>query len=163
MESVFLGIFGGMFILLIIAGLIAFGLYIFMSYSLYTMAKIRKLDYAWLAFIPVLQLYTIGKLIRVINIGGYVVPFPAEYILVGFSVVMYLIGNSLGSFGTILSLLVYAIAYYNLYLVYRPSVAIRNTILGIFLPFLVPFFIFSIRNENADLTDRDDVEMKITS
>lgn len=70
---------GGLLIVLFIVGIIS---YVFMSLGLYTMAKNRGIDYAWLAWIPIASGYIQGKLIYdKISLGSYRIGYASILII----------------------------------------------------------------------------------
>ena len=54
--------------------IIGIGLYVLFVIGLYGLARTEETGNEWFAFIPILQLYIIGKILKEIKIGGYIVP-----------------------------------------------------------------------------------------
>lgn len=134
---------GAAFVVILFAGLIALALYLLMSFSLYTMAKNKGLEHEWLAFIPIAQMFILGRLIGAIKFQNYTVPFPAEWVLLGASLITVFLNNNFISF---VVYLVAILAYYNLYMLYQEDRAVVYTVVGAIVPVTIPFFIYSIRN-----------------
>src|SRR5690554_2980031 len=111
----------GSIIIILLVGIVAIGLYILLAFSLYTMANNKGLDNAWLAFIPVLQLFTIGRLIGTLKFQTYTVPFPAEWVLLGTSLATIILDNG---FINLIAYLICILAYYNIYLLYSQDKAV---------------------------------------
>lgn len=145
---------GGLLILLIIVGIIA---YIFMSLGLYTMAKNRGLDNAWLAWIPIASGYIEGKLIYdKIAVGSYRIGYASILLIVSSFVASFgatLTSNEngfLAFLGLLISIIVavYSImVMYRLYKLYKPESAVLFTVLSIIFPgLLYAILVFVIRN-----------------
>ncbi len=129
-----------------------FGLigYIFGAIGLYTLAKRRAISYAWIAWIPGVQVFLVGDLIgdELWGIHG------ARWILLFGGMVAGLIAiiPFLGWAGYILQMLYYIFminAFNKLFAIYRPQSALVITIIGIFVPVLFPIWCFVIRNDSA--------------
>lgn len=124
------------------------GLYLLFSYGLYKMATRQGIEYSWLAFIPIAQYYTMGKVIKNVTLFGYLIPH-LEWVLI-LTPIIYGILSAI-PYVNILAGIAYAIFYikvtYSLFQKYSDS-AMMLTILGIILPFLYPIFVFAIRNNN---------------
>jgi hypothetical protein len=89
-QNVALLAFLGSFFLLIL--FLALASYVLAAIGLYTMAKNRDIENAWIAWIPVVQLYIIGRLIGTLYIGSYEVPQP-ELVLPGLAVAGSVLSN----------------------------------------------------------------------
>ena len=74
----------------IIAGI---ALYIFFAFSLYSLAKSRNVDMPWLAWIPIAQMYIIGKLVKSIRISN--VEIPSLEIVSPVAMLAYILLNSI--------------------------------------------------------------------
>lgn len=143
-------------VLLIIVGLLFLVLivwYLLEALALNRMAKNRGIKrIRWFAFVPVLQNYLIGELIgdEIWGVDG------AKWVLV-LGPIVTSIGSSLTTNSpspaitflyfawTILFEIFLYVAYFRLYQIYskRPVVLL---IFSIILPFLIPVFLFSLRN-----------------
>lgn len=139
-----------MFILLILMYLvfaaIGLALYALTAYSLYTMATRRGIANAWLAWVPIANLYILAQILRTLNIMGLEIPmftvvYPVAALVVGLLGQVKVIGPLLSLCYFIMSLF----ALNKLYRMYAPANATLFTILSIFgLP--APFLLYSIRN-----------------
>lgn len=123
-------------------------LYLLQALGLYGMAEKAAVTPRWVAFIPVVNAYVWGKIIKEIRIGDYVLAHP-EIIL---PVAPFIYGmlydiNILGPLLLLCFLVLYAAGYYSLYSLYRPDNAAIYTIISIVFPFVMPFFFYSLRNE----------------
>ena len=145
-QNVALLAFLGTFFLLIL--FIALVSYVLAAIGLYTMAKNRNIENAWIAWIPVVQLYIMGRLIETLQIGSIDIPQP-ELVLPGLAIVgsglnrVPLIGGLIG----IVSLVVNLFALHKLYSIYRPDQATIYLVVSIILPFMGPVFLFLMRND----------------
>ena len=141
--SQILAILGVVFFIFAIIGIV---LYVIFSYSLYKMAVKQGLENPWIAFIPVAQNYTIGKLIRTLKVFDYEIPRVEIVLPVAALVVLVL--NQVEILGGLLSLanfILMLFALNKLYKVYKPENATLYTVLSIFgLP--VPFIFLSIKD-----------------
>lgn len=135
--------------LLFIITLISVALYILSSLGLYKLAQNKRLEYPWLAWIPIANFYILGKLVNNLKVFGYDVPFIEVLLPVG-CLASYLLNNVpvLGFIVFLIYAVLTFIVLYKLYRIYRPDAAVLWTVLGIVLPFLIPVFIFIIRNNN---------------
>lgn len=122
------------------------GLYLLFSYGLYKLADRQGVEYSWLAFIPIAQYYTMGKVIKDVSFLNYRIPH-LEWVLL-LTPFIYGILSAI-PYINILAGIAYAIFYikvtYSLFHKYGNS-ALAMTILGLLLPFLYPIFVFTIRN-----------------
>lgn len=113
---------GGIFILLsFLLFIVAVALYIIFSIGLYQMAKNAGLENSWLAFVPIAQMYIMGKLIKEIKVKDFVIP-SAELVLPIAFVVLILCGGIplIGQLLALAGFVLYLAACYNVYLLYRP-------------------------------------------
>lgn len=125
--------------------------YIFTSLGLYTMAKNKKLDQSWLAWIPFGNSYILGMLINktVFFLKNRI--SKAQLVLPIFLVVA-IVGSTLPLIGFIISvlyLIYYYAALYQLYKIYSPNHAVLFLILSIVIVLAQPIIIFAIRNRNV--------------
>ncbi|WP_025028594.1 hypothetical protein [Caldalkalibacillus mannanilyticus] len=149
------GLFAGMFVLAIILVIVGIALYLLYSYSLFTLASNRGIDLAWLAFIPIAQLYILGKLIIHFRFNGKVYnQAPAEWVLVGVSILTAFTSGGLNSLLSLIGFLLFILASYNVYCIYKRESAGIYTVLTI-IPFIAPFLYFAIRDNEADLSELD--------
>ncbi|MCX8132279.1 MAG: hypothetical protein N3I35_19560 [Clostridia bacterium] len=135
---------------LLLVVLIGICLYILAACGLYGMAQRRGIEFGWLAFIPVLQLYIVGKLLNRLRIFGIDIARPEFFLPAASLIVMifdrvYFLGSLLGFANLIISIA----ALYYLYKMYRgKNKALLYTVLSIFPAFLLPIFLFNLRNSD---------------
>jgi hypothetical protein len=140
-----LAVGGTVFLLTMLTGLI---LYLVYSFGLYKMAQKQGLENSWLAFVPIIQLYTLGKVIGELKILSYKIPQP-EFVLPG-STIISIVLSQVPVIGLLINLAVivlYVAAFYELYKKYKPASAVLYTVISFVIPFTLPFFVFSLRNE----------------
>lgn len=150
---------GYLFIILSTLGAFTFivgiGLYILWAYGLYKMAQNSDIENEWFAIIPILQLYTFGKLIEKSKLGQLVPNLPLVMVFapLGYWLLSMILGfiPILGWILNIVLFLAYIAfeitAVFYLYAKYSKNVVIM-LIASIILPFLAPIFVFIIRNNN---------------
>jgi positive regulator of sigma E activity len=148
--------------LFLIGGLVSFlfliigiGLYILFSTGLYGLAKTEKTGNEWFSFVPILQLYIIGKILKEIEISTYTVG-NLELVLPIAPLAVMLAGKILGIIpflGDLLALVLniaYAIfsimVLYNFYKRYKGEKAVLMTVLSVILFFMGPIYIFNMRD-----------------
>lgn len=151
-----LGIF---FVLLIVALLIVF--YVFSSLSYYTMANNRGIDNAWMAWIPIVNLWLKGQLVDDFVLMGEKRLDHASITLLALSILSIALSsvNVLGTIIYICSWVYNLLFQYRLYKLYKPESAILFLVLGIVFPIVTPFFLFSIRNNEPHEYYADAAEM----
>ncbi|MEN1760274.1 hypothetical protein [Anoxynatronum sibiricum] len=145
MEYGIAALFGTFFLFFF---LIAIASYVLAALGLYTMAQKRNIENPWVAWIPVAQLYILGKVIRTLNIGGYEVP-QVELVLPGIAIASAVLGM-IPLIGTVISIaaaVVSLFALHKLYKLHRPDQAVLYLLLSIIIPFMGPVFIFLMRND----------------
>lgn len=137
------------FVLWILITLISIGLYILSSLGLYKLAQNKGLENPWLAWVPIANLYILGKIINNLKVCGYDIPYIEVVLPVG-CLVSYLLNNvAVIGFIVFLAYVVLAlIVLYQLYKMYKPDYAVLWIVLSIIIPFLIPIFIFIIRNNS---------------
>lgn len=129
-----------------VAFLIGLIFYLAFAFGLMTIAKRRGIDNAFLAFIPFAQLYILGQVIRELKIFSYDVPQPELVLPIAALVASF--GGAIPLIGWLLplaNLVLLLGAYYALYEIYSPGNALIYTILS---PFIGPFLVFAIRNND---------------
>jgi len=144
-------IFGATGVIIVFLILIGLVFYVLGALGLMTMAEKKKIQNAWLAFIPIGQQYILGKIIEPVELGGKKIEH-APYILLGAGVVIYAGSLGDGALSGLLSLaasIAMIIAMYCLYKMYIPEKAVLYLVLSIVLPFLGPIFIFQLRNKEV--------------
>ncbi|MFL0245723.1 hypothetical protein [Candidatus Clostridium stratigraminis] len=142
----FLAVWSFIFFLFLAIGIL---LYIFTSMGLYKLASNQKLENPWLSWIPVANMYILGKLIKNLKLDTLEIPSIELILSLGFFAVLILrfiplFGWIIGAAYTVLCIL----ALYKLFKIYRPDQAVLWIILSIVLPFMGPIFIFIIRNDS---------------
>lgn len=146
----FLAIFGAFLFVILLAALV---LYILMSVGLYKMAKNRGLEYDWLSFIPIAQLYIMGKLIQSLKIFNYEIPSIEVVLPVG-AVITAILG-SIPVLGFIIWLAMGVLFYsslFKLFCLYRPKeqaqtmlvVSLVSLMLG---GFMAPVYVFLLAKQ----------------
>lgn len=140
-------VLGVFLVFFVIIGII---LYVLYALGLYTMAKNKSLENPWMAWIPILQHYTLGKIIRRMNIGSFQITNP-ELVLPIASAVTIVLGDvqKLGVLLGLVNFILMMIALYTLYKMYKPESATLYTVLSVILMFLIPIFVFILRNNEA--------------
>lgn len=137
--------------LIFIFAIIGIALYVLYSYSLYKMAVKQGIENPWVAFIPIVQNYTLGRLIKNLKVFDFEIP-RIEIILPAASLIV-LMFNNVDFIGGLLSLANFILMLFvlnKLYNMYKPENATLYTILSIFaLP--VPFILFSLKDHNQIL------------
>lgn len=140
--------------LLLITASISFIILIIMwllkAIGLYTIAKNKGDQFAYLAFVPLFCLYTQGKIVGNTKIFGIDIQ-KAEWLL-PFLLISKCI-PVVGMFSGILFILAYFALLYRIYQIYIPNLAIVFLILSIIFPIVQPFFIFFIKNNKNTQTN----------
>ena len=126
--------------------LICIALYIIFAYALYKMAINAGLENPWMAWIPILQWYILGKLIKSLKIGNY--DIPSIELVLPIATLLVIVLNRIEVIGSLLSLANFILTLFalnKLYKIYKPEQATLFTILSIFgLP--IPFIFMSIKD-----------------
>lgn len=135
--------------------ILVIGLYVLFVLGLYGLARTERTGNEWFAFIPVLQLYIIGKILRELRAGSFTVP-KLELVLplAPFAVMIVdKILNAIPAVGGLLSLLlnivyiVFSIMItYNFYKRYCGGKAAIMTVLSVIFFFMGPIYVFSMRD-----------------
>lgn len=144
-----LAIWGFIIFLFSVLGII---LYVLASIGLYKLAFNQKIENPWLAWIPVANMYILGKLIKNLKIDTFEIPSIELVLPLGLFAVMIfghipLIGWLISIAYTVLCIL----SLYKLYKMYRPEQAVLWIVLSIVLPFMGPIFIFIMRKDSQVL------------
>ncbi|NLY43101.1 MAG: hypothetical protein GX066_03835 [Clostridiaceae bacterium] len=142
--SLFVAILGGFALLFFVIGI---GLYILLAIGLYGLAKNENIEYPWFAFIPILQLYILGKILKEIKIGNYTVTnleivLPVAPIVVGIINIIPVLGTLVGLAYFIFNIIV----IYHFFKRYKGDQAVVFTVLSVIFFFLFPIFVFTLRN-----------------
>jgi len=142
--------FLGAFVFIILLILIA--LYLLFALGLYKMAKNRSIEYDWLAFIPIAQLYILGKLIKNLKVFNY--DIPSIELVLPISLVVVLVLGQIPVLGFLLwlamAILFYA-AIYKLYTMYKgpeeaKTMLVKSIVSIILFGFMVPVYVFTLRD-----------------
>lgn len=142
--DMFLAFIGAFVLLLVLIGIV---LYVLLAVGLYQMAKNENIEYEWFAFIPILQLYIIGKILKEVKVLDYTVP-KLELVL-PLAPIATMILNVIPFIGWLLNLayIVFSIiVMYYFFKRYKGEQATILTIVSVIFPFMFPIFIFSLRN-----------------
>ncbi len=138
----YLGLLAGLGVFLFVIFAIAIVFYVLFAIGLKKMADDYGLENSWLAWVPIAQLYILGKLVGEIELFGQKIPY-TEWILIGGCFV-----NIVPVIGQILSFLVgiYSIVVlYNLYKLYSKGNEVLYTVLTVVI-WIAPILVFIIRN-----------------
>lgn len=135
--------------------IIGIGMYVLFAIGLYGLAKTENTGNEWFAFIPILQFYIVGKILREVTISTYTVP-SLELVLPVAPIAVMIAGSVLGVIpilGTLLGFvlnLAYGIfsiiVMYNFFKRYRGQEAVLMTVLSVVLFFMGPIYVFNLRN-----------------
>ena len=128
-------------------------MYVFSALGLYTMAGNRGIEYKWIAWIPVVQLWLLGDLIDN-KMWGFEYTNAVLTLGTVLTTILQRIDSTAG-FGVVLGIVMYvyqAFCYNKLFKIYAPEHATLYTVLGVIFPFLVPIWYFVIRNNEPDLS-----------
>lgn len=137
------------------------GLYCVSASSYYTMAKNQNIRFPGLVWVPFVRYFTFGKIIGdrfVIN--GHSIK-QAKWIMLGVTVIPTVIifimnfkSSALAYVFTIPQTVVNLFFFYRLYKLYKPGKEGLYTVLSFFFSFLVPVFVFSMKdNEPKEYAD----------
>ena len=136
------------FIIIGFFALIALFLYLIQSYGIYKMANNLNIENSWLSFIPIANLYIVGKIVPTIEIGSNKID-NMERVLPWCSVICYILGliPIIGILISFIPAILFFYVSYFLYKKYKPKNAKFMIIVSIFLPFMTPMYIFLLRNQ----------------
>lgn len=158
-SSLFPILFAILVVALITALIIGIVCYVFTAIGLFTMAKNRKLDHAWLAWIPIANRYLMGELINDdVSISSLHIPYAKIFLPLtpfALALIMSILGwiPEIGLVFTILISL--ALSFYQctalfwLFSIYSKTHRVLFLVLSIIFPFMGPIFIFVIRNKEG--------------
>ena len=136
---------GGLVIIILV--LVSIVLYVLFAFGLFKMAKKEKIEFCWLAFVPVAQLYVIGKLIKELKLFKYVIP--RHELVLPIAPLVYMILAQVPLIGFLLwiaTAVLEVAALYYLYKRYKGNSSIIMTVLSVVLFFMGPIFIFNMRD-----------------
>jgi len=126
-----------------ILGIVA---YVLTALGLYKMAQKQGEPNAWLAWIPIAQLYIIGKIVKEVKLGTMVIPRMDLVLPLGALAIAVL--SWVPAINVLISLAYYALFIYTLYLMFKkyvPDQAVLYTVLSALGLFAI--FIFIIRDK----------------
>lgn len=127
------GVLAALAIFGVFGAIIGIAFYVFYAFALYKLAQKRGVDMAWLAWIPVAQMYVIGKMVKTVKISTFEVPSLEIVLPVGMLAAMLLGAIPLIRWLIYLAFLVLVVlTAYNLYKQYVPEQAVLYTVLSIF-------------------------------
>lgn len=144
---------GGITSLLFI--LISIALYVLFAIGLYGVAQTEKTGNEWFAFIPILQLYIVGKILKELKISTYTVPslelvLPIAPIAVLVAGAIFDIIPLLGGFLSLILNIAYFIfsilVIHKFFKRYKGQQATLMTVLSVLLFFMGPIYVFNLRN-----------------
>lgn len=147
----FLAFVGG---LLIFFGILSIVLYFLYSFGIYKMGQKAGIKHSWLAFIPPLNLYIMGKIIgpNRLKVFDYEVKNP-ELVMSLTPFAMWLGAaifsgklSVISTLITIAGIIFLLICNYEFLKIYKGEEAKTLFIVSIFIPFVWPFIIFKLRN-----------------
>lgn len=125
----------------LIGGIIVIAFYVFYSFALYRLAQKRNMEMPWLAWIPVAQMYIVGKLVKSIKVSNFEIP--SLEIVLPVAMLAYVVLSRVPVLGLIITLAYIALmllTLHDLYKQYVPENAVMYTIISIFavpVPFLL--------------------------
>lgn len=135
--------------------IIGIGLFILIAIGLYGLAKTEHTGNEWFAFIPILQFYIVGKVLKEIKISTFTIP-QLELVLPLAPIAVLIAGSILEIIpllGGLLSLILniaYAIfsiiVLFNFYKRYKGDSATLMTVLSVILFFMGPIYVFNLKN-----------------
>jgi hypothetical protein len=130
-------------------GAFAIAAYILFSIGLYRLARNQNNPNAWLAWIPLLQLYIIGKIVGEVSLGSQKITrldiiMPVSPLIVGVLYSVPFFGAMIGSLASMALVVFFLYVLYHLYKMYAPESAVLYTILSIVV---APIMIFIIRDK----------------
>ncbi len=150
--SAFAGLGAAMIGFIIVLSIILFAifvvLYLLLAFGLYRIAIRKNVEYPWIAFIPGIQLWTLGGILKRLNIFGVEIPRPDIFLGIGPIAAGFIAQIPyVGWLATVAICIVEFAAFYYLFLMFKPKdTAVLWLILSIVLSFMAPIFIFSLRN-----------------
>lgn len=135
----FYGLSAVLFILMVVFAIIV---YVFTAISIMTLANRNNISNSWLAWIPVANLYLFSSLIK----EKFKIPYFEWILVVGVAALGIASINSLVLCLLALTLyIILLIIFHEIFKKYSKSYVLL-TIFGIMFPILLPFFLFTIKN-----------------
>jgi len=144
----------GIFAIIGVFLVLAIIMYIFTSLGLYAMANTLNIEYPWLVWIPIANIYILGKIVGdKIKIFGYEITNLGIVLIVSSLVLSILTQIPFVGFIILIAYEVFIyFIYYKLYRMFKPESAGMYLVLSIVFSIVQPFLIFSIRNNKPDMT-----------
>ena len=157
MEALIAGVILAPFIMLVM--LVAIVLHFLAAIGFYKLAKKEGGSSAWLAFIPIAQYYTWGKLIKDQKFVREIYAFPFVFLLAIIilpvaAIMLETIAPLLASIINLASLVIMFFCLYLLYDKYAKEKTIKYTVISILtLGIAAPIIIFMMRNNRATTSE----------
>ena len=128
--------------------IISLTLYLIKSFGLYKMAMNLNIENPWFSFIPVANLYLLGKVIKDFKIGKYEILEPQKTLpIITIVCTFFSLFPIIGILVSLIPALVYFFAVYKLFKIYKPDKAKMMIIVSAILPFMPAVYVFMLRNE----------------
>lgn len=130
-------------------------LYVLFAIGLYGLAKTENTGNEWFAFVPILQFYIVGKILKEVKISTYtvpqlelVLPLAPIAVLIAVSIlgIIPLIGGLLGLILNIALAIFSIIVTFNFFKRYKGEKATLMTVLSVILFFMGPIYVFNLKN-----------------
>jgi hypothetical protein len=135
--------------------IIGIALYVLFAIGLYGLSKTEGTGNEWFSFIPILQLYIVGKILKEVKISTYTIP-QLELVLPLAPIAVLIAGSIFGIIPLIggllelvlnLALGIFSIiVMFNFYKRYKGDSATLMTVLSVILFFMGPIYVFNLRN-----------------
>ena len=137
-------------------------LYVLSSIALYRLAANKGISSPFLAWIPYGRDYLLGKIIdEKVLFFSPVIPYAQWILLIGPVAISILsFAQPIGIVCAVVFALYAYCAHYRLFKLYRPNSAMLYIILSVIFPFLLPIFMFVIRNDKPEEYLPDDASAK---
>ena len=150
-DSSAFAIMGGFFIILVIVGI---ALYIDMALALQAMAKKLDLENTWLAWIPIANVYLMGKIAGdEVTIFQKKIPKLSLVLLVGCIAIMIISGIPvIGQLAAIAYAVLSFFAMYKVYRIFSESSAVLFIVLSIVLNVTAPFLMLMASKNEPNMT-----------
>lgn len=148
--EVFAGLFAAMAGFMAIIGIVGIVFYVIMALGLMTMANNKGIENAWLAWIPIANLWIIGKIVETIEFGDRTFENAPMIMLGAFLASMFLSWIPLiGFLISIASAVIFYLAIYKIYKMYAPENATLYLVLSIiFAGIAMPIIFFKLKDES---------------
>lgn len=139
-------------LLSLIFGLVGLGFYVLMALGLSGVAKKAGIENSWLAWIPIANLYLMGKIIGTLNLFGKeindmekVLPIVSIVACIASSVLTYIpiVGAILGLVINVALIVFMVNCFYSIYKMYKDTSNKGSVILSIIF---FPIFLFTIKD-----------------